>query len=120
MKVDEIKRVEPTDEVDGRAHKYRLNKITKIQREITGEREKRAAVCEKYHRCVRIIGAIDDVLTVPASGLTMAGVGVLATIIAVLIATAMVGVAAGVGVLCLIGGQSQQETGVETRKTRKD
>src|SRR6218665_728601 len=105
MKVGEIIREDLTGEVDGRAHEYRLSRITEIQREITCEREKRAALCGKYHRCARIIGTIEDVLTVAASGLTMAGVGVQATIIAVPIATAMVGAAAGVGVLCLISGQ---------------
>ena len=91
MKVDEINREKPTDEVDGGAHEYRLDRITEIQREITRERENRTALCEKYHRCVRIIGAIDDVLTAAASGLTIAGVGILATIIAVPMATGMVG-----------------------------
>src|SRR6218665_666292 len=116
MKIDEIKRVEPTDEVDGRAHEYRLSKITEIQREIAREREKRAALCGKCHRCVRIIDTIHDVLTVAASGLTITGVGVLATIIAVFIATAMVGAAAGVGVLCLIGGQVNKKLALKLEK----
>src|SRR6218665_230175 len=119
MNVDEIKREEPTDEVDGRVHEYRLGKIADIQLEITREREKRAALCGKYHRSVRIIGAIDDVLTVAASGLTMAGVGVLATIIAVPIATGMVGAAAGVGVLCLIGGQVNKKLALKLEKHEK-
>src|SRR6218665_3656632 len=109
MKVDEIKQEEPTDEVDGRAHEYRLSRITEMQQEIRREREKRAAHCGKYHRCVRIIGAIDDVLTAAACGLTMAGVGVLATIIAVPIATGMVGAAAGSGVLYLISLQKNKK-----------
>src|SRR6218665_1125438 len=119
MKVDEIKREEPTDEVDGRAHEYRLNKITEIQREITREREKRAVLCGKYHRCVRKIGAIDDVLTIAASGLTMPGVGVLSTIIAVPIATAMVGAAARVDDLCLIGGQVNKKLALKLEKHEK-
>src|SRR6218665_3885446 len=119
MKVDEIKREEPTDGADGRAHEYRLGRIPEIQREITCEREKRAALCGKYHRSVRIIGAIDDVLTAVASGLTMAGVGVLATIIAVSIATAMVGAAARVRVLCLIGGQVNKKLALKLKKHEK-
>jgi len=114
-----MKREEPTDEVDGRAHDSGLNKITEIQREISRERDKRAALCGKYHRCVRIIGAIDDVLTVTAFGLTMAGVGVLATIVAVPIATAMGRAAAGVGVLCLIGGQVNKKLALKMKKHEK-
>jgi len=116
MNVDEIKREEPTEEVDGGAHEYRLSKIADIQLEIIREREKIAAVCGKYHRCVRIIGAIDDVLTATASGLTMAGVWVLATIIAVPIATAMAGAAAGGGVLCSIGGQVNKKLALKMEK----
>src|SRR6218665_2892280 len=119
MKIDEINREEPTDEVDGRAHEYRFSRIIEIQREITREREKRAVLCGKYHRCVRIIGAIDDVLPVAASGLTMAGVGVLATILAVPIATAVVGAAAGGGVFCLIGGQVKKKLALKLEKHEK-
>src|SRR6218665_4741 len=90
-----------------------------MQREIAREREKRAALCGKDHRCVRIIGTIDDVLTVSASGLIMALFGVLATIIAVPITTAMVGAAAGVGVLCLIGGQVNKKLALKQEKPEK-
>jgi len=119
MKVDEIKREEPTDKVDGRAHEYRLNKITEIQREITSEREKRAALCGKYQRCVKIIGAIDYGLTAAASLLTMAGVGVLATIVAVPIATPMLGVESVGGALCLIGRQINKKLTLKLEKHEK-
>jgi len=49
----------------------------------------------------------------------MAGVGVLATIIAVSIATAMVGAAARVGVLCLIGGQVNKKLALKLKKHEK-
>ena len=46
----------------------------------------------------------------------MAGVGDLATIIAVPMATAMVGAAAGIGVLCLIGGQVNKKLALKLEK----
>src|SRR6218665_1843716 len=91
--------------VHSSAHIYRLQKIKEIQQETTRERDKRAALCKKYEKCVKIIRMIDDVLVVTAAGLAMSRVSILGTIIAVPIAMGLAATAIGIGTLCFIGGQ---------------
>src|SRR6218665_3600079 len=101
------------------AHTYRIRKITEIQREIIRERDKRAALCKKYQKCVRIISMIDDALVVTAAGLAMSGVSILGTIVAVPIAMAIAGTAAGIGTLVSIRGQVNRKLTLRLEKHLK-
>ena len=90
--------------VEGSAHLYRLQKIGEVQKELEVERDKRSALSKKYHRSVKIISGIDNVLIVGTMGLGAAGIGVLSTIIAAPIAIIMESTALGCGFLSIIGG----------------
>ncbi len=105
--------------MDTVAHTYRIRKITEIQREIIRERDKRAALCKTYQKCVRIISMIDDALVVTAAGLAMSGVSILGTIVAVPIAMAIAGTAAGIGTLCFVGGQINRKLALRLEKHLK-
>src|SRR6218665_1868114 len=105
--------------VDSSAHIYRLQKIKEIQQEIAGERDKRAALCKKYQRGVRIIGMLDDFLVVTAAGLAMFGVSILGTIVTVPIAVAIAGTAAGIGTVVFIGGQVNRKLALRLEKHLK-
>src|SRR6218665_543701 len=99
--------------VNSSAHIYRLQKIKEIQQEIAGERDKRAALCKKYQRGVRIISMLDDFLVVTAAGLAMSGVSILGTIVAI------AGTAAGIGTLVFIGGQVNRKLALRLEKHLK-
>lgn len=91
--------------IDNSAHAYRLQKIGEVQKELEAERDKRSTLSKKYHRSVKIIGGLDNVLVVSTMGLGVAGIGVLSTIIAAPVAIAMEAAALGAGALSLIGTQ---------------
>ncbi|KAH3787292.1 hypothetical protein DPMN_165413 [Dreissena polymorpha] len=106
---------EPTS-VEGTAQSYRLQKINEIQKEITTERDKRANLSKKYHRAVRVIAGVDNALVVSSMVLGAAGIGVLSTIIAVPVAIAMEGAAIGIGLLSIIGGQTNKKLLMKAEK----
>lgn len=89
----------PTDEGLG----YRLQKINEIQRFLENEREKRESLSKKYHRAVKIVDGIDVGLTSITMGLTIGGLGLLTTIVALPIVVTMEGIALGTGVLSIVG-----------------
>jgi hypothetical protein len=109
----------PEGEIIIVAHRYRLQKISEIQKDIELEREKRTALSKKYHRSVKIIHAIDDVFILVTMGLGISGVGVLATIVAAPIAIAMEAVALGVGAISIIGGQVNRKLILKAEKHEK-
>jgi hypothetical protein len=109
----------PEGEIFIVAHRYRLQKISEIQKDIELEREKRTALSKKYHRSVRIIHAIDDVFILVTMGLGISGVGILATIVAAPIAIAMEAVALGVGAISIIGGQVNRKLILKAEKHEK-
>ena len=105
--------------VERSAHSYRLQKISEIQKEIEHERDKRATLSKKYHRSVRVINAVDDVLVVATMGLGISGIGVLSTIIAAPIAIAMESAALGAGALSIIGHQVNKKLSLKAEKHEK-
>ena len=62
------------DAVDGKAHVYRLGKITEIQKELERERDKRAVLNEKYRKGVRIINVVDGISALIALGSTASAI----------------------------------------------
>ena len=84
---------------------YRLQQINEIQRVLEDEREKRHNLSKKYHKAVKVVGNIDSTLVTISMGLSVAGVGILSTIIAVPAVIVMETTALGAGFLGIIGGQ---------------
>ena len=83
---------------------YRLQKINEIQRVLEDEREKRHNLSKKYHKAVKVVGNIDSALVTISMGLSVAGVGILSTVIAVPAVIVMETTALGAGFLGIIGG----------------
>lgn len=100
-------------------HVYRLKKVSEIQKSIEDERDKRASLSKKYHRGVRIINAVDDVLIITTMGLGASGVALLSTIVAAPFVIAMESAALGAGVLSLIGGQVNKKLALKAEKHEK-
>ena len=84
---------------------YRLHKINEIQSVLEDEREKRHNLSKKYHRAVKIVNNIDSTLMAVSVGLSVAGVGILSTVIAVPAVIIMETTALGAGCLSIVGGQ---------------
>ena len=84
---------------------YRLQKINEIQRVLEDEREKRHNLSKKYHKAVKVVGNIDSALVTISMGLSVAGVGILSTVIAVPAVIVMETTALGAGFLGIIGSQ---------------
>ena len=84
---------------------YRLQKSNEIQRVLEDEREKRHNLSKKYHKAVKVVGNIDSALVTISMGLSVAGVGILSTVIAVPAIIVMETTALGAGFLGIIGGQ---------------
>lgn len=101
------------------AHGYRLQKIGEIQKELEQERNKRATLSKKYHRSIKIVGGLDNVLVVSTMGLGVAGIGVLSTIIAAPVAIAMEGAALGCGALSIISTQVNRKLMHKAEKHEK-
>ncbi|KAH3689664.1 hypothetical protein DPMN_015339 [Dreissena polymorpha] len=105
--------------VEGTAQSYRLQKINEIQKEIATERDKRANLSKKYHRAVRVIAGVDNVFVVFSMVLGATGIGVLSTIIAAPIAIAMEGAALGIGLLSIVGSQTNKKLSIKAEKHEK-
>jgi len=101
------------------AHSYRLKAITEIQQWIEHEREKRSTLSKKYHRGVRIVTVLDNILVAATMGLGVAGIGILSTIIAAPITIAMEAVAIGTGFLSIIGAQVNRKLALKAEKHEK-
>ena len=84
---------------------YRLQNINEIQRVLEDEREKRHNLSKKYHKAVKVVGNIDSTLVTISMGLSVAGVGILSTVIEVPAVIVMETTALGAGFLGIIGGQ---------------
>ena len=82
---------------------YRLQHISRLQRQLEEERDLRAALYKKYHRGVNVLDGIDTTLITVSMGLGVGGVGLLSTIVA---APVVLGLEAGslaCGILAVAG-----------------
>ena len=82
---------------------YRLQHISRLQRQLEEERDLRAALYKKYHRGVNALDGIDTTLIIVSMGLGVGGVGLLSTIVA---APVVLGLEAGslaCGILAVAG-----------------
>ncbi|KAH3876919.1 hypothetical protein DPMN_000771 [Dreissena polymorpha] len=105
--------------VEGSAQSYRLQKINEIQKEIAAEKDKRANLSKKYHRAVRIVAGVDNALVVSSMVLGATGIEVLSTIIAAPVTVAMEGAALGLGLLSIVGGQTNKKLSIKAEKHEK-
>ena len=100
-------------------HSYRLQKISEIQEEIEQERNFRAILSKKYHRTVRILQVIDDIMVATAMGLGITGIGILSTIVAAPVVIAMEAASLGVGAVHIIIGQINKKLRLKSVKHDK-
>ncbi len=84
-------------------HDYRIQEITRIQTELRQEASKRASLCKKYKRGINAVDSTDAALVVVGAGLSVGGIGLLASIIAVPIAVGLEAGSLGCAGLCVIG-----------------
>lgn len=100
-------------------HAYRLQKISEIQKVIADERDKRMQLSKKYHRSVKIINTVDNVLVASTIGLGIAGIGILTTIIAAPIAIAMEAASLVTGAISIVGNQVNRKLELKAEKHEK-
>lgn len=63
-------------------HAFRLHEISRLKKCLEEERDKRTSLYKKYHRGVNTLDGIDTALLTASTGMGIAGVGLLSTIIA--------------------------------------
>ena len=100
-------------------HEYRLQKISEIQKEIEGEREKRMVLSKKYHRAVRIISSVDSAIQAGGIALGTIGLGFLTTIVAAPVVIVCENIALGAGFLSIVGGQVNKKLSLKSEKHEK-
>ena len=83
-------------------HRFVLDEIKEIQKDIKDERDRPAALAKKYHRASNIINGIDYALVSASVGLKVAGIALLSTILAVPLAIVTGGAGLAVGLLSII------------------
>ena len=101
------------------AHKYRLQKINEIQTTLTGEVVKRTILSKKYHKWVKIIDGVDDVLVGSTMVLEVIAVALLATAVSspAIIPTQVVVI--GIGALVTAGSQVKKKLSRKEGKHEK-
>jgi len=97
--------------MDDTGNDYRLQKISEIQNQLEAEKEKRTDLRRKYKKGIKALNAIDYVLATSVMGLSVVGVGLLATIIAVPAVITTETVTIGAGVLFVLNRQLNKKTG---------
>jgi hypothetical protein len=100
-------------------HAFRLQKISEIQKELEKEKENRWGISKKYHRAIKAIQTVDELLIGLSIGLGAAGIGVLSTIIGTPIAIAMESSALGLGLFSIIGSQFNKKLMLKAEKHEK-
>jgi len=91
------------------AHKYRLQKINEIETILTDEVEKRTKLSKKYHKWVKIVGGVDDVLVGSTMVIEVISVALLATTISSPAIIPMQVVVIGIGALVTVGSQIRKK-----------
>jgi len=107
------------DETDNSGNEFRLQKINEIQKQLENEIEKRRHLTKKYKKGVKVTNAIDYVLAVSIMGLSVVGVGLLATIIAAPAVMTTEMVSAGVGIMFILSRQVNKKLVAKAKKHEK-
>ena len=82
---------------------YRLAAIRDLENRLEHERDERAKLYKKYRKAINVIDGIDTALVVSSLGMGVAGVGLLATIIAAPVVVGLEEAAAVCGVAGIAG-----------------
>ena len=98
---------------------YRLQRIIEIQNQLKVEKDRRSKLTRNYKSIVKIINITDNVLSVLAMGLSIAGVGVLSTIVAIPIALATEAVTVATIILFTVGNQFQKRLELKVKKHKE-
>jgi len=91
------------------AHNYRLQKINEIQATLTDEIWKRTILSKKYHKWVKIVGGVDDVLVGSTMVIEAIAVVLLATAVSVPTIIPIQVVVIGIGALVTVGSQIKKK-----------
>ena len=91
------------------AQKYRLQKINEIQTILTDEVVKRTILSKKYHKWVKIVGGVDDVLVGSTVVLEAIAVALLATAVSAPAIMPIKVVVIGIGSLATAGSQVKKK-----------
>jgi len=105
--------------MDDTGNDYRLQKISEIQKQLEAEKEKRADLGRKYKKGIKAVNAIDYVLATSVMGLSVVGVGLLATIIAAPAVITTETVTIGAGVLFVLNRQLNKKLVTKANKHEK-
>ena len=105
--------------MDDTGNDYRLQKISEIQKQLEAEKEKRADLGRKYKKGIKAVNAIDYVLATSVMGLSVAGVGLLATIIAAPAVITTETVTIGAGMLFVLNRQLNKKLVIKANKHEK-
>ena len=95
------------------AQKYRLQKINEIQMILTEEVEKRTILSKKYHKWVKVVGGVSDVLVGSTVVLESIAVALLATATATAVSAPVIipiqVLVIGIGALVTAGSQVKKK-----------
>lgn len=105
--------------MDDTGNDYRLQKISEIQKQLEAEKEKRADLGRKYKKGIKAVNAIDYVLATSVMGLSVAGVGLLTTIIAAPAVITTETVTIGAGMLFVLNRQLNKKLVIKANKHEK-
>ena len=105
--------------MDDTGNDYRLQKISEIQKQLEAEKEKRADLGRKYKKGIKAVNAIDYVLATSIMGLSVVGVGLVATIIAAPAVITTETVTIGEGVLFVLNRQLNKKLVIKANKHEK-
>ena len=100
-------------------NKYRLQKIKEIQKELETEKENRKQLEKKYKKGIKAINVVDYILCTSIMGLNMAGVSLLATVVATPAAITTEAVSMGAAVLFIISRQINKKLILKIKKHEK-
>jgi len=99
--------------------KYRLQNINEMQTILIGEVEKRAILSKKYHKWVKIVGAVNDVLVGSTVVLETTAVALLATAVSAPAIIPIQVVVIGIGSLVTVGSQVKKKLITKVGKHEK-
>jgi len=100
-------------------NKYRLQKIKEIQKELETEKENRKQLEKKYKKGIKAINVVDYILCTSIMGLNMAGVGLLATVVATPAAITTEAISMGAAMLFIISRQINKKLILKIKKHEK-
>ena len=97
-------------------HTFRLQEITRLKSSLECERDQRASLYKKYRRGVNALDGIDTALITASTGMGIAGVGLLSTIVAAPIVLGLEIAALACGVLGTSGKFISRRLAVKAMK----